>query len=270
MTDSISSSPTVTIITPAYNAEGFIAATLRSAIAQTYGSFELLVLDDHSKDRTAEVAEDFARQDDRIRVIRLPRNYGAPAGPRNVGIQQARGKWIAFLDADDIWHPDKLRIQIEALEKSGARFCSTQMTDFVDESELKFGPVGAYAIRRISFLSQLVKYQTPTSSVMVDAQTLRATPFNEDPAYKAREDLDCWLKCHERLGYSIKVQYPLMGYRQSPQQISGKKLQMVGRHYHVLKKYRLDNGRGLGPGAALFTATHFLSALPVRLLGGGV
>lgn len=270
MTDSTNSSPAVTIITPAYNAEQFVAATLRSALAQTFSSFELLLLDDHSKDRTAEIAEQFARQDDRIRVIRLPRNYGAPAGPRNVGIQQARGKWIAFLDADDIWHPEKLRIQLEALEQSGAGFCSTQMTDFTDEIELTFKPVQSFAIRRISFFSQLLKYQTPTSSVVVDAKLLRATPFNEDPAYKAREDLDCWLKCHERLGYSIKVQHPLMGYRQSPQQISGKKLQMVRRHYHVLKNYRFENGRKLGLGAALFTATHFLSALPIRLLGGGV
>lgn len=270
MTDSITSAPTVTIVTPAYNAENFVAATLRSVLGQTFRSFELLFLDDGSKDRTAEIAEQFARDDDRIRVIRLPKNYGAPAGPRNVGIQQARGKWIAFLDADDIWHPDKLRIQMEALEVSGAGFCSTQMIDFIDDAELNFKPVESYSVRRISFLSQLLKYQTPTSSVVVKAEILRSTPFNEDPAYKAREDLDCWLKCHERLGHSIKVKLPLMGYRQSPQQISGKKLQMVRRHYHVLKNYRFDDGRKLGAGAAVFTATHFLSALPIRLLGGGV
>lgn len=270
MTEITNLPPKVSIITPAYNAELYIEATLRSALAQTFGSFELLVLDDHSKDRTAEIADAFARVDSRIQVIRLPRNYGAPAGPRNVGIARARGKWIAFLDADDIWHPDKLRIQIEALEQSGAGFCSTQMTDFRDERELNFAPVDSYGIRRISFLSQLLKYQTPTSSVIVDAETMRATPFNEDPAYKAREDLDCWLKCHERLGYSIKIQTPLMGYRQSPQQISGKKWQMVRRHHHVLKNYRFNNGRKLGWGAVAFTASHFLLALPMRLLGGGV
>jgi teichuronic acid biosynthesis glycosyltransferase TuaG len=270
MTDSSNIPPEVTIITPAFNAEPYIEATLRSALTQTFHAFELLILDDHSTDGTAALAESFASEDDRIRVIRLPRNYGAPAGPRNVGIQQARGRWIAFLDADDIWHPDKLRIQLDQLNRTGAKFCSTQMRDFRDESQLSFSPVGTPAVREISFLSQLLKYQTPTSSVVVDAEIMRAVLFNEDPAYKAREDLDCWLTCHERLGHSIKIEHPMMGYRQSAQQISGKKWQMVQRHHHVMKNYRFQNGRRLGLGAIAFTASHFLLSLHTRLVRRGL
>ncbi|MEQ9638094.1 MAG: glycosyltransferase family 2 protein [Devosia marina] len=268
MTYPSSDQPLITIVTPAYNAEKFIAATLLSALDQSFGDFELLVLDDRSTDRTADIAEEFAARDNRIRVIRLPRNFGAPAGPRNIGVQQARGKWIAFLDADDIWHADKLRCQLEALQRSGARFCSTRMLDFHDETELHFAPAGEYKLRRISFRSQLVRYQTPTSAVMVDASVIRVIPFNEDLAYKAREDLDCWLHCHELLGHSVKIEHPMMGYRLSPQQISGKKWLMVKRHYHVLRNYRFHDGRPLGLAALLFTATHFGLAGLQRLLAG--
>jgi teichuronic acid biosynthesis glycosyltransferase TuaG len=268
MTDLSSDQPLITIVTPAYNAEKFIAATLQSALSQSFGQFEHLVLDDRSTDRTADIAEEFAAHDNRLRVIRLPRNFGAPAGPRNIGVQQARGKWIAFLDADDIWHTDKLRCQLEALQRSGARFCSTRMIDFQDESEVLFEPAGDYKIRRISFRSQLLRYQTPTSTVMVDASVIRATPFNEDLTYKAREDLDCWLHCHELLGHSVKIEHAMMGYRLSPQQISGKKWLMVKRHHHVLRNYRFRAGRRLGLAALLFTGTHFGLAGLNRLVAG--
>lgn len=268
MTDLSSDHPLISIVTPAYNAEKFIAATLQSALNQTYGNFELLVMDDRSTDRTADIAEQLAARDSRIKVVRLPRNFGAPAGPRNIGVQQARGQWIAFLDADDIWHEDKLRCQIDTLSRTGAQFCSTQMVDFRDESELRFEPAGDYRTRRITFRSQLASYQTPMSTVVVDAAVMRATPFNEDPTYKAREDLDCWLHCHELLGYSVKIEHAMMGYRLSPQQISGKKWLMVKRHYHVLKHYRFRDGRSLGLGALLFTGTHFGLAGLNRILPG--
>lgn len=268
MTTTSQSRPLVSIITPAYNAEAFIGATLQSVLDQTWTDFEVLVFDDRSTDGTADVAQSFADRDQRIELIRLPKNFGAPAGPRNLGVQRARGKWVAFLDADDIWHPDKLRCQLETLQLTGARFCSTRMKDFTEDSELQFTQAGNYSTRKISFTSQLIRYQTPTSTVMADAEVLRANPFNEDLSYKAREDLDCWLHCHEDLGYSIKIEHPMMGYRQSPQQISGRKWTMVKRHYHVLKNYRFRNGRRLGLGAIPFTATHFGLAFGARLLAG--
>lgn len=268
MTDTAASAPLITIVMPAYNAEKFIAATLQSAIDQSYGNFELLVLDDRSTDRTPDIADEFAGRDSRIRVIRLPSNFGAPAGPRNIGVQQARGEWVAFLDADDIWHSDKLRCQLETLAKTGARFCSTRMIDFRDEADLHFEPAGEFAVRRISFLSQLMSYQTPMSTVIVDTAVVRAIPFNEDLSYKAREDLDCWLHCHELLGHSVKIEHPMMGYRISPQQISGKKWQMVKRHFHVLRNYRFRDGRQLGLGAIPFTFSHFTIAFLSRLIPG--
>jgi teichuronic acid biosynthesis glycosyltransferase TuaG len=262
--------PDVTVVMPAYNAEKYIAATIRSVLAQSFRNFELLVVDDCSKDSTASIVAQFAADDARVRLIRLDRNRGAPAGPRNVAIAQARGEWIAFLDADDIWHPEKLQRQMKALRETGAQFCCTQMRDFVDEGELRLGGDETYSIERISFRQQLLRYRTPTSSVVAKRTLLLNNPFNEDPRYKAREDLDCWLHCIEEAGGGIKLRSPLMGYRIIPGQISGNKLQMMKRHLFVLRRYRLKSGRLLGLAAYLFTFSHFSLALYRRGLRKGM
>jgi teichuronic acid biosynthesis glycosyltransferase TuaG len=103
---------------------------------------------------------------------------------------------------------------------------------------------------------------------MIDTATMRENLFNEDPLYKAREDYDCWLRCHQALGKSIKINHPLIGYRQSPGQISAGKFKMMRRHYHVLARYKLASGRHLGMSAALFTCSHFASALYYRRVLG--
>jgi succinoglycan biosynthesis protein ExoO len=97
--------PTVSVIIPAYNVEAYLAAALDSVLAQTYQDTEILVVDDCSTDRTVEVAERYP--DERVRVLRNARNQG-PSQSRNVAIDQARGEWIAILDADDWWKEPRL------------------------------------------------------------------------------------------------------------------------------------------------------------------
>jgi len=255
---------------PAYNAEKYIVATLESVLAQDFPDYELLVIDDCSTDSTAAIVSEYAARDPRIRLIRLEKNRGAPAGPRNIGVREARGEWVAFLDADDIWYSGKLSCQMRVLQETGAQFCSSQMVDFEDERQLRFTPPVSPGIERIGFLKQLIKFRTPTSTVVVKRELIARHPFNESMSFKAREDLDCWLHCHEELRWSVKVRHPMMGYRIIPGQISGRKWTMLKRHYHVLREYRFTSGAGLGPGAALFTASHFLFAMYYRLLKRGL
>lgn len=255
----------ISIVMPAYNAAEYITPTIRSVLGQTHKNWELIVVDDCSTDATAELVESFASQDARVRLIRLDRNHGAPAGPRNIGVREAVGEWVAFLDADDVWHPQKLECQLRVLELTGSKFCSTQMVDFSDLDALTFRPITSYTVEEISLLKQLIKFRTPTSSVLAHRDLIHRHPFNEDPRFKAREDLDCWLRCHEELGRSVKINSPLLGYRIVAGQISGKKWEMLLRHYHVLRRYRFRSGRGLGIGALLFTATHFLFAFYYRV-----
>lgn len=262
----MTSTPLVTVVMPAYNSAKYITATIESVLKQSFTDYELIVVNDCSKDNTADIVRSFAEVNDRVHLINLPINRGAPAGPRNIGIQQARGKWIAFVDSDDIWHINKLKRQIDLLERTGARFCSTQMREFSDLSTLILRDTSPDEYEWISFSQQLIKFRTPTSSVIADRGLLVNNPFNEDISFKAREDLDCWLHCHEEIGQSVKIIAPMMGYRVIPSQISGDKWAMFRRHLHVLKEYRFKSGRQLGLNAWTFTFTHFILALYYRKL----
>lgn len=262
-------SPRVSVVMPAFNAEGYLSQSVASVIAQSEQDWELLIVDDASTDRTFSIAESFARADLRIRAIRSPRNFGGPAGPRNIGVREATAEWIAFLDADDLWHPEKLRIQLGQLHATRAQFCSSAMFDFMDGQAVNFSTPRSQAFHRIGFLSQLVKFRTPTSSVVCSRSLLLRHPFNESPSYKAREDMDCWLACIEEVGDSIKIREALVAYRKSANQISRGKFRILLRHFHVLRHYRRQGGAPLGwLQAAVFTLTHCLYAVPFRLMMG--
>src|SRR5437879_1424517 len=108
--------PAVSIITPAYNAEPYLAETVRSVLAQTFGDFEMIIVDDGSTDGTAAVAQRFAEGDSRIRVVRQ-RNAGI-SGARNTAMAQAKAPIFALLDSDDIWFPNYLDEQLRLLSES--------------------------------------------------------------------------------------------------------------------------------------------------------
>lgn len=254
--------PRVSVIMPAYNSGPYIDAAISSVREQTFEDWELIVVDDCSTDDTRERVRAHIDVDARVSIIELPANMGAPAGPRNRGVARARGAYVALLDADDIWHRQKLETQMAVVDRTGTRFCSAGLVDFTDGTQPQFTPVvGQPPLQTISFWRTLINTKTPTSTIVADRQLFLDFPFNEDPGYKAREDLDCFLHMHERLGSTVKVLHPLLGYRiTGSQQISGSKATMVKRHYRVLREYRFESGRRMGPVAALFTGTHFASA----------
>lgn len=259
-------SPLVTVVMPAYNAAKYISETIESVLRQSFSDYELLVVNDFSKDNTAEIVGNYIKYDSRIKIINLSSNMGAPAGPRNIGIHQARGKWIAFLDADDIWHPNKLQRQIEILKITKARFCSTKMIDFVESTDVKLSDALSLDYEWVSFLQQLIRYRTPTSSVIVEKSLITENLFNEDIRFKAREDLDCWLRCHEVIGKSVKITSPMLGYRIIPGQISGNKWLMIHRHLYVLRQFRFRSGHKLGLIAYLFIVTHLIFGFYNRII----
>lgn len=110
--------PKISVLLAAYNSAETVAAAIRSVLEQTEQSYELLVIDDGSSDKTAEVADEFARQDARVRVIRMAQN-GGQSKALNHGIALARGRWTATLDADDRYHPKRLAALIEAGDRQG-------------------------------------------------------------------------------------------------------------------------------------------------------
>ena len=127
----------VSIITPIFNSERFIAETIVSVQAQTYQDWEMIIVDDCSTDKTAEIVASFQEKDSRIKYFYNSTNKGS-ALSRNLALQKAKGKWIAFLDSDDIWLPDKLEKQIEFMTKNNYHFSYTNYCE-IDENSKETG-----------------------------------------------------------------------------------------------------------------------------------
>ncbi|WP_309045377.1 glycosyltransferase family 2 protein [Marinobacter sediminicola] len=230
-------SPKVSVITPAYNAEALISRTIESVIDQTFSDWEMIIVDDCSSDGTRLILEAWAKKDERIKVTVLGKNFGGPAGPRNVGVGIASGDYIAFLDADDIWHPQKLELQLKILENGSANFVCSQMRDFISADHIDFKRFGDYQKELVSFRQQSIRARIPTSSVVVRRELLINNPFEEDIAYKAVEDYHCWLRVLETTPNCVKVLLPLVYYRIIEGQISGSKLYMMRKVFMVHRKY---------------------------------
>jgi len=110
--------PKVSVIIPTYNREKLLSRAIKSVLKQTFQDFELIVVDDGSTDSTEALMDKFQKKDKRIRYIKLKKHYGGPAKAKNVGIQYSKGKYIATLDSDDEWLPEKLELQIKLFETS--------------------------------------------------------------------------------------------------------------------------------------------------------
>ena len=128
--------PLVSIITPLYNAESFIGETIQSVLDQTHSNWEQIIIDDASTDRSLEIANSFASRDQRIRVESLEENKGA-AFCRNRATDLAKGSFIAFLDSDDLWHPEKLKKQLAFMIKNN---CHVSYSSYLHIDEARWFP----------------------------------------------------------------------------------------------------------------------------------
>lgn len=258
--------PLVSIVTPAFNSEHLIKDTIDSVLSQTFDRWELIVIDDCSTDGTADVVSRYVVKDARIHLEVLPKNFGGPAGPRNIGISRARGKYIAFLDSDDIWHPKKLELQVALIEKTGAKFVCSRIKDFVRRSDIQFLEPADFSYEAVTFCGQSIRAQIPTSSVLVDKTLFEQHRFIDDIQYKAVEDYDCWLKILRSVPYCLKINEALVFYRKVEGQISGSKLYMAKKVFMV---HRRLPGRSLGT-AIFLTISHILGGVYFRFLKKGM
>lgn len=258
--------PFVSIVMPAYNADRFIGSSIESVLKQSFVEWELIVIDDCSTDATAARVLEYARNDPRIELISLEKNFGGPAGPRNVGVKKARAELVAFLDSDDIWHPDKLAKQVEIIRGKGASFVCSEMVDFENEQEISFPGISEFGLENVSFVRQALRARIPTSSVVVNKALLLQNPFREDPRYKAVEDYHCWLRILRTSGGCTKLKIPLLHYRRSEGQISGSKVKMMKRVFMVHREYTV----GSSILAGLLTGTHVVGGVYFRFFKKGM
>ncbi|MBI1877687.1 MAG: glycosyltransferase [Chloroflexi bacterium] len=185
--------PLVSVIIPAYNAQNFIGETIQSVINQTYPDWEMLVVDDGSTDETRQVIEKYLT-DSRVKYLYQPNQERAAA--RNHGLRGSSGKYIAFLDADDLWLPDKLKVQVEYLDThSEMGLCFTHHR-FINEEGTLTGKPGVMFKPGPDQFSRLLEANFIANSTVIIARTVfdKLGLFDESlPAYGS-EDWDMWLR----------------------------------------------------------------------------
>ena len=223
----------VSIIVPVYNVEKYIGETIACVEAQTYGNWELLLVEDNSSDRTLAVIGRCMeeREDSRIRLIRQPSNMGA-ARARNRGLKEARGRYIAYLDADDLWVPEKLEKELLFLREKEAAFSFTGY-EFADEQGRGTGKV-VHVPETLCYRRALSNTTIFTTTVMFDTEKIDREQL-EMPVVKS-EDTALWFRVL-RNGYTAYgLDENLVRYRRSDNTLSANKLEALRRIWHLYRR----------------------------------
>ncbi|MBW8001726.1 MAG: glycosyltransferase family 2 protein [Planctomycetes bacterium] len=186
--------PIVSVIIPTYNRVDDLVIAIESVQMQTFKDLEIIVVDDGSTDNTKQVVASHTICDGRIRYIDMGRNSGCPVHPRNTGCANAKGKYLAFLDSDDLWEPEKLKLQVWYLEVTGEVFSYHNMlVKYVDVGRSELWSKMSTCFSGEVFEVLLRKNFVPTSSVLI-----RSSVYNEfgpmDWKFKISHDWDLWLK----------------------------------------------------------------------------
>jgi glycosyltransferase involved in cell wall biosynthesis len=199
--------PVVSVIIPSYNAGEFISRAIDSVRAQTFTNWEILVIDNHSRDSTTKVVQSY--DDDRIALHRI-HNNGVIAASRNMGIRAAKGGWLAFLDADDWWVPNKLERCLEVAGRN-VDIVYHSLREVKLAGELVEGPtISSRQVKSPVFLDLIRRGNALwTSSVLARADVVAEVGgFSEDPAMVGIEDYNLWLRLSlatERFAYVKEV-----------------------------------------------------------------
>lgn len=220
----------VSIITPVYNAERFLPQAIESVLAQSYQNWELLlVVDNKSRDNSSQIAEEAASADSRIRVIKN-QTCNSASSNRNQALKVARGEYIAFLDADDLWQPDKLSYQIAFMHKNNFQF-TFHPFERIDENGDRIGIVNHYS--EVSYQDILSNsYIAGCLTVILSKDIIKDIFFKEGP----QEDMSFFLDILRAgvIGHSIpKI---LGSYRVTRGSRSGNKLNSISDRWKLLRK----------------------------------
>jgi teichuronic acid biosynthesis glycosyltransferase TuaG len=206
----------VSIITPSFNSYDYIANTIKSILNQTYCYWELIIVDDCSTDNSCELIQEYINDNPRIKLIRLTKNVGA-AVARNKGIENASGRFIAFLDSDDTWHPEKLEKQINFMLKNDYDFTFTHYHQ-VDENGKKVGDL-SFPIK-VNYHSLLKTCVIGCLTAMYDTKRLGKVYF---PLIRKRQDFALWLKILKQIDYAYCLPEDLASYTVRSNSISANK-----------------------------------------------
>lgn len=220
----------VSIITPTYNCGPFIARTIESIQKQTYKNWEMIIVDDCSKDNTKEIVDQYAKDDPRIQYHCLEKNSGA-AVARTTAMEIAKGSYMAFCDSDDVWTENKLERQIAWMKENGYSFSCTTY-DQIDEEDNSLGKV-IKAPKRISYDRQLLDAPIGNSTVIYDVEAMGKFKV---PDIKKRNDDALWFQLYKVEKYCYGLDEILAHYRIRKGSISSNKVQLIKYHWKLYRE----------------------------------
>ena len=214
---------------PSYNVGKYIEETIDSVLAQTYQNWELEITDDCSSDETVKIIQKYVERDSRIHLWRLEKNSGVGVA-RNNSIEKARGRFIAFLDSDDWWYPEKLEKQVRFMIESKCEFCFTAF-EYADK-DLEVTGV-SHKPKHISKFRMKLGNNIGTPGAMYD--TVRIGKIYM-PKMRKSEDWGLWIKISQLTNGARSINEPLWKYRTLPGTLSRNKLDFAKSNLQVYKK----------------------------------
>ena len=217
----------VSVITPVYNAEQHIGKMLDSVLKQTYKNIEIILVDDQSKDKSANIIKQYQDIHSEITYYLQPKNLGA-GHARNKALELARGQYVAFLDADDIWHPQKIEKQITLMQEKKAGFCFTAI-EMIDGNDKVIK--GKRKIKEeIDYNFLLTNTIIPTSGVMIDRTVKGDIRMS---VRRGGQDYATWLRLLRDGSKAYGVDDALVRYRINGDSLSSNKLKSISQIWEI-------------------------------------
>lgn len=217
----------VSIITPSFQSERFIEEAMLSAISQTYQNWEMIIVDDLSTDGSIDIISNYCEKDKRIKLVRSEENVG-PAAARNKGIKLAKGRYIAFLDSDDIWLSNKLEVQVSFMEENNLPFTFSSyytMTENGQKKNCRKAPP------KLTYTDLLKTNSIGNLTTIYDASRIGKKYFKD----VKHEDYCLWLDMIKDLGVVYGVTTPLANYRVLSSSISSNKLKTISWQWSIYR-----------------------------------
>lgn len=222
--------PNVSVIMPVFNAAD-VKLSVAGVLSQTYKNLELIIIDDHSNNQTAQLLESLASSDNRVILIRNKTNLGAGIS-RNIGLRQARYDFIAFCDSDDFWMQDKLEIQLSEMIKEDAPICCA---GFVKRHQ------GTHKLSRPMFPPSRITHNDllKTCSIIMSTAIInrKATGYFEMPTARRRQDFGMWLQLTDKGYWALGLDKILVEIGYGHKSVSSNKLLAAFYHWKTVRKY---------------------------------
>ena len=227
--------PLVSIITPVHNMENFLEETAKSVFAQTYSNWEWILIDDVSTDKTAKIIKGYENKDPRIKPIFLKEKLSA-GRLRNIGVDNISGKFVAFLDGDDLWFSNKLERQIDFMLANNYQFTYTAYEHIREDSQPN-GNVLRFKKKKSDFQSILKSCSVGCSTVILHFPKEKIYLENIPPGMRLCHDLMYWLCVLKKIPNAYYLDEVLMKYRLRSSAVSRNKIKQIGAQWRVYRDF---------------------------------